>query len=248
MGRGRNPAKTVGAAARSGPGALGRAGRRLGPVVGLGVVALIAASCFSFSTGYSYESHRSPDGTNLYFKVPSQWTFYNVKQVIDAKNGPLSQSQINQIAAGQWVESMSGSPHPTVSQSLQLGSAYPTGIIEGRQLDAVERDGLSFSAMRAELLGTDPLQSASGLVTRSGFQLLSYSDFTKPGGIRGLKFVVNIVNKNQPITTFGQVVAVDAQTNWIFALGMGCKASCWNTNSGLIDQVLNSWTLKETNP
>ena len=247
MGRGRNPATGVGDAASPARRAPRRAGRRLAPALALGAVVLIATSC-SFSTGYSYQSHRSPDGTNLYFKVPDQWTFFNAKQVIEAKNGPLAQSQINQIVAGQWVESMSGAPHPTVSQSLQITGRYPNGIVEGRQLDAVERDGLSFSAMRSELLGTDPLQSASGLVTRSGFQLLTYTDFTKPGGIRGLKLVVNIVNKNQPITTFGQVVAVDPQTNWIFALGMGCKASCWNTNSGLINQVLSSWTVRETRP
>ncbi len=222
-----------------------RVGRRLGVCLGLGAVALVTASCFSFSTGYSYESHRSPDGTNLYFKVPSHWTFYNVKQVIEAKNGPLSQSQINQITNGQWVESLSGAPRPTVSQSLQLGTSYPTGVIEGRQLDPTERDGLSYSSMRSELLGVDPLQSAGGLVTRSGFQLLSYKEFTGAGGIRGVKFTLNIINKGHPITTFGQIVAVDGQTNWIFALGMGCRASCWNTNSGLIGQVLNSWTLKE---
>jgi hypothetical protein len=215
-------------------------------VAGLGALALALSSCLS--TGYSFESHRSPDGTNLYFKVPDQWTFYDAKQVIEAKNGPLSQSQINQITSGQWVETVSGSPHATVAESTQFGNRFPTGVIEGRQLSVTERDGLNFSALRSELLGVDPLNTQSGLVTRSGFQLDAYDEFTGTDGIRGVKMVVNIVQKGQPVKTFGQVVAVDPQTNWIFALGIGCQLGCWGSNQGLIKQVLNSWTLKETKP
>jgi hypothetical protein len=213
-------------------------------VIGLGALALLLSSCLS--TGYSYESHRSPDGTNLYFKVPNQWTFFDAKQVIEAKNGPISQSQVNQITSGQWVESVSGSPHATVAESTQFGSRYPTGIIEGRQLNVSERDALNFSALRSELLGVDPLNTQSGLVTRSGFQLDSYDEFTGTGGVRGVRMVVNIIQKNAPVRTFGQVVAVDSETNWIFALGIGCQLGCWGSNQGLIKQVLNSWTLKET--
>jgi hypothetical protein len=61
-----------------------------------------------------------------------------------------------------------------------------------------------------------------------------------------MKMVVNVLQAGQNVKTFGQVTAVDAQTDWIFALGIGCTATCWHNNSSLIDQVLNSWTLKET--
>jgi hypothetical protein len=237
------------AVAAPGPGArrrrwrLGRISRPLRLVVGLTVAGVALSACLS--PGYSYESHRSPDGTILYFKVPSSWTFYNAKQVIEAQNGSLSQSQVNQVTSGQWIETMSGSPSPTVKSSTKFGERFPTAVVEGRQLDVSERQQLSLSTMRAELLGVDPLNTQNGLVTRSGFQLLSYNEFTGSGGVRGVKFVVNIVQKGQPVKTFGQVVAVDPQTNWIFALGIGCKIGCWGQHSGLIDQVLNSWTLKE---
>jgi hypothetical protein len=94
--------------------------------------------------------------------------------------------------------------------------------------------------MRAEILGTDPL-TAGG----SDFNVLTYDEFTKPGGIRGSKMIVDIGAQNSPVLTYGQVVEVDPQTNWIFAIGIGCRASCWGPNQGVINQILNTWQVKE---
>ncbi|HLG67072.1 MAG TPA: hypothetical protein VKV36_04285 [Acidimicrobiales bacterium] len=203
--------------------------------------ALAAAAALSgcLGTGYVYISHRSPDGTDVYFKVPSRWTVYDAKAIFEAQNGPLGPSELKQLTDGQWIEALSAAPRPTVSSALTIGSRFPTGVVDAHQLGPTDRDQLSFSSMRAAILGTDPLTASSG------FQVLSYQEFTGPGGVRGVKMVVNIDGKG-PVKTFGQVVAVDAQTNWIFAIGVGCEVSCWGANAGSIRQVLGSWTLKES--
>jgi hypothetical protein len=59
--------------------------------------------------------------------------------------------------------------------------------------------------------------------------------------------IVNITGAS-PVLTFGQVTAVDANTDWIFAVGVGCQASCWGANASALTQILNSWTLKEQAP
>lgn len=186
-------------------------------------------------------SHRAPDGVDVYFKVPPNWKIFSTDQVLEAQNGKLGPTQLKQIADGEWVETMSNRPNVTPRGSLGIGKSYPTALVETRQLGASERDALNFSAMRSELLGTDPLTASSG------FQVLNYSEFTLPGGIHGIKMIVNITSTT-PVLTFGQVTAVDAQTNYIFALGVGCQASCWGVNASAVTSLLNSWTLKEQAP
>jgi|HubBroStandDraft_1064217.scaffolds.fasta_scaffold65464_2 hypothetical protein len=200
-------------------------------------MALLTSSCLS--AGFTYVSHASSDGTDLYFKVPSKWTLFDTDQIILAENGPLGPSQKKQIDASEWLEGMTSQPGATAKDTLSLGNSYPSGIVEARLLPENQRDVMSFSGMRSEILGTDPLTATSG------YQVLSYDEFTGPGGIRGVKFTVDITAKNKPTRTWGQVTAVDPQTDWIFAVGIGCLAACWGANSGAIRQVLNSWTVKE---
>jgi hypothetical protein len=206
-------------------------------VVATLVAALLLSSCLS--AGFTYVNHRNPDGTNLYFKVPSGWTLYNAKQVLESQNGPLGPSQLKQLTTGQWIEAFDASPTPAVTSALELGARFPTGIADAELLSTDARDALSFSAMRSALLGTDPLTATSG------FQVLNYKEFTGGGGVRGIKLVTNITDKT-PVHTFGQVVAVDAQTNWLYAIGISCRISCWGSFSGVINQVLNSWSVKES--
>jgi hypothetical protein len=200
-------------------------------------MALLTSSCLG--AGYTYISHSSKDGTDLYFKVPSKWTLFDTAQIVVAENGPLGPSQKKQIESSEWLEGMTSQPGATAKDTLSLGNSYPIGIVEARFLPENQRDELSLSTMRSEILGTDPLTATSG------YQVLTYDEFTGPGGIRGVKFTVNITAKNKPTRTWGQVTAVDPQTDWIFAVGIGCKAACWGANSGAIKQVLDSWTVKE---
>lgn len=206
----------------------------------LGAVALVASGC-QISSSVQFVSHRSPDGVDLYFRVPPHWTIFDTDQILEAQNGKLGPTQLKQIGAGQWIETMTPRPGATAKTSLGIGKRYPTALVEARQLGTTERDELSFSTMRSELLGTDPLTATSG------FQVLSYSEFTAAGGIHGIKMIVNITSTT-PVLTFGQVTAVDADTNYIFAVGVGCEASCWGENASAVTSLLNSWTLKEQSP
>ncbi len=174
-------------------------------------------------------------------QVPNDWSIFSTDQVLEAENGKLGPTQLKQISSGEWIETMTNRPRVTAKGSIGIGRRYPTALAEVRQLAASERDALNFAAMRSELLGTDPLTASSG------FQILNYNEFTSPGGIRGIKMVVNITSTT-PVLTFGQITAVDANTNYIFAIGVGCAASCWNVNAGAITTLLKSWTLKEQAP
>jgi hypothetical protein len=209
-------------------------------IVGLGVVALVASGC-QITSGTQFVSHRAPDGVDVFFRVPPHWSIFSTDQIIEAQNGKLGPSQLKQIGSGQWIEAMTPRPGATAKTSLGIGKRFPTAVVEARQLGATERDDLNFSSMRSEFLSTDPLTATSG------YQVLDYSEFTEPGGIHGIKMIVNITSSS-PVLTFGQVTAVDANTNYLFAVGVGCEASCWGENAGAVTSLLNSWTLKEQAP
>ncbi|HUZ19458.1 MAG TPA: hypothetical protein VMU75_02670 [Acidimicrobiales bacterium] len=204
------------------------------------VLAIMLSGCLS--SGYAYFSRRNPDGTELYFKLPSRWSTFDPKQIIEASNGKLSPSQIAQIEGSGWTFAFSGAQDVSLKQLNAEGiegNRRPTGLVIAAAISGSYRDSLSFSSLRSTFLGTDPLTA-----TNSSMSVLSYNEFSGSGGLRGSKMVVN-VPKSGLVTTIGQIVVVDPATNWIFGIEIGCRASCWGPNQGLINQILNAWTVKE---
>lgn len=203
-------------------------------------LAAALAGCSGVS-GFQYLSHRQSSGSDLYFKVPSGWTVFDQHQLIEQANGPLNKSQLQQIAGSGWLETFVGSSPATVAQSTLINGSHPSGIVEARPLSPNEQDSLSLSSLRTELLPSDPLNPPSP----DPYQVLSYSTFTRSGGLRGNKMVVNIKDQNGAVSTFSQVAMVDGHTEWLYLIAVSCKASCYAANHGSISQVINSWNVKE---
>ncbi len=224
------PRSTRGATRRT------RASRLLAPVVTV-VSAVLLSGCLS--SGYSYISRRNPDGTQLYFKLPSSWKTFDSTQVIEAANGKLTYAQVKQIENGEWLMVFAASSKFKLKQAGVSGGTTPQGEAFARQLSPSERDTFALSSLRSAILGSDPLAATTGV------SILNYTEFTAPGGVRASKLVVDLSASSGLVTTFGQVVAVDPQTNWEFGIGVSCRASCWGPNQGLLNQILKSWTVKE---
>lgn len=201
---------------------------------------LILAGCGSLS-GYQYLSHRQSSGSLLYFKLPSSWTVFDQQQIIDAANGQLNKSQVQQIEGSGWLTTFVGSGRASVAESTVINGSNPSGIVEARQLSSQDQDSMSFSSLRTELLPSDPLNPPSP----NPYQVLSYSTFTRPGGLRGNKMVVDIKDSSGAVSTFNQVAMVDSQTEWLYLIAVSCKASCYAANQGLINSVIESWNVKE---
>jgi hypothetical protein len=202
-------------------------------------VALVLSSCIS--SGYTYFSHTNPDHTVVYFKLPSNWVRYTFSSDVKAANGQLSPSQVSQIQGARWYMSFAGSRTAKPNLFSDLAAKYPQGIAFVAQLSENARDSFSLAQMRSEILGEDPLAQANN----SPFNVLSYNEFTLNGGIRGSKLVTDIADRGGLTDTYAQVVEVDPGTNYVFALAIACRASCWGPNQGTINQILNTWSVKE---
>ncbi|MBO0713771.1 MAG: hypothetical protein J2P59_03360 [Acidimicrobiales bacterium] len=207
--------------------------------LGLVAAGIALAGCGNLS-GYQYLNHRQSSGSDLYFKLPSGWTVFNQQQIIDAANGRLNKSQVQQIAGSGWLTTFVGSGRASVGQSTLINGSHPSGIVEARPLSPQDQDGLSFSTLRTELLPSDPLNPPNP----DPYQVLNYSTFTRPGGLRGNKMVVDIKDQSGAVSTFNQVAMVDSQTQWLYLIAVSCKASCYASNQGLINQIIQSWNVK----
>jgi hypothetical protein len=218
---------------------------RRGRALALTMVAVVGLSLSGcFSSGFSYISHRSPDSTILGFKIPTKWATFDTQQVYEAANGPLSTAETKAIAGGQWEEGFSAAPHPkALALEAMVMSHYPVGYAEARPLNAQERDGFSFASLRSEILGEDPENATSP----DPFAITAENEFANSSdGIRGDSLTTNIKLASGATATLSQIVEVDANTDWVFAITVICTASCWGPSSGVINQVLKSWSVKGT--
>lgn len=212
------------------------------PILLLLATAIALSGCFN--SGFTYISHRSPDATLLGFKLPGLWKTFDTQQVLEALNGPISASESKSIADEECMESFSAAPKAVANFfGVAESSKYPVGFVEARPLSAGECDSFSFSSIRSEILGTDPLAAASP----DPYNVTDYSEFASTtNGLRGAKLATNIKLSSGATATLSQVVEVDASTNWMFEIAVACRASCWGPNAGVIKQVMNSWAAKET--
>jgi hypothetical protein len=208
-------------------------------VVGVAAVSLALAGCGS---GYQYFSHRDDSGATAYFKVPSGWTTFDQGQVLQASNGPLTRDQISQLENGQWLTSFYGASHAAITQASDISGPDPSGLTAVKLLSPSDRDMFSMASLRAAILGEDPFSATA----EKKYQVLSYDEFTKPGGLRGSKMVVNVDLGGGTYATVNQVAMVDSGTKYLYLIGVGCRVSCYSTNHGVIQQVVSSWTVKES--
>ena len=216
-----------------------RPGRWAPALVAIAALSTVVAACGS---GYQYLSHRDSSGATAFFKVPSGWSLFDQGQVLQSANGPLSRQQISQIAGSSWSTSFNASSHATVSEAGDIGGPAPSGLTAVRQLSPSERDGFSLASLRSIILGDDPVAPSSGA---KKYQVLSYDEFTKPGGLRGSKMEVNVDLGGGTLATLNQVAMVDSGTKYLYLIGLGCRVSCYSANHGVIQQVVQSWTVKE---
>jgi hypothetical protein len=205
-------------------------------------VAVVGLGLSACGSGYQYLSHRDDSGATAFFKLPSSWSLFDQAQVLQAANGPLTRQQISQISGGSWSTSFNAAPHATVNQAGDIGGPTPSGLTAVRQLSPSERDGFSLASLRSVILGDDPLGASSGA---KKYQVVRYDEFTRAGGIRGSRMVVNVDLGGGTLATLDQVAMVDTGTNHLYLIGLGCRVSCYAANHGVIDQVAKSWTVKE---
>jgi hypothetical protein len=212
---------------------------------GPAVLGLLVASAVLFSacggSGFVYVGS-SADKT--FFKVPNNWTAYNKQEILVASH--LDQS-VDSQSAFHFLVGYDSDPQPSIVHVTDKGLAtvYPTVLAWVRKLDTSDHETFSLSAIRNAVYPVD------GFVQSHLGEVLVVKDLIFPGGIHGTETIYDLSNGSYSISQtnatmrVAQVGLLDSGTNLFYLFMLRCSADCYSQNQGLIDQIVNSFTVKE---
>ena len=195
-------------------------------------IILLSASCSG--SGYQYVKDSS---STAFFKLPTSWKLYDEDQILDSDLVQLSPQSQQSVAQALWMVAFDANGQPSLTHVLSA-AAEPSGFAQVRPIGSEERDTFSLATIRNALFNVD------GTADAAGAELLASSDVVLPGGYRGLHIQYN-VPQGTDYLTIDQIGVVDPQTSTLYLFAIGCEARCYLDHQDAIDQIAESWTVKE---
>jgi len=221
-----------------------RAGKRRVALVLPALLIALGLALSSCATGSGFVYVSSSD-RRAYFKIPDNWRFFDKRDLLVASGQSLSAESNRQLS---WLIGYDASPKPSIQHILSLADApsYPVVTARVQSLPFQVRDELSLATLRNWVYPVDRLIQAN-----LG-EMISYKDVVLPGGLHGsdmtfdvvLGGVGNVAVNNQVIRVTQEAI-VDPPTNRLYLFVLRCESHCYRDNKTLIDQIAQSWTVKE---
>lgn len=186
----------------------------------------------------------SPD-RKAYFKVPLEWKEYSKRDLLAASG--LDLSDVTQQTL-PWLVAYDSAPDPSADHILELGDApdHPVVLAQARVLDFASRDQTSLGSIRNELYPVDEL------VQGDAAEIRDYEELVLDRGYRGIRIEFDVtLGGNAEITAGNEVIrvhqigVVDPGTETLYLFAIRCESHCFDENGKLIDQIVDSWTVKE---
>ncbi len=214
------------------------AGRGRRGVMAIAVTALLVAVACG-SPKYHYVKS-SADRT--YVRVPHDWTLFDEDELVTRLDeSPEAKEQYKRLT---WSVAFDAAPRPSLDNVLSLSlSDHPVGLVQVRTLLPEQRDQFSLSMLRSVLLDFDPLASDQ----QADVEVLETRDVERPGGLHGNELLINIKDPGGgKVLKWRQIALVDSGVRKVHVLAIRCDADCYSRNEKVIDQVVSSWTVKES--
>jgi hypothetical protein len=212
-------------------------GYRLFAFVALPAVVVALSACEG--SGFQYVKNTTDD-TGTYFKLPGDWEVYDEDVYFEALGGVVSPQQADVQKETGWTVAFDAAPEPSLAHlTEQLAPEHPTGSARVSLIPPEQRDTFSFAAMRNAFLPLDQLLDAGQA------EILRQEPITEGDSFRGLRLTYNVEDPDGGFATFDQTVLVDQATERQYLLVVSCDASCFQENESEIDDVVNSWTVRE---
>lgn len=188
-------------------------------------------------SGYRYVKNSQ---VKTYFKVPERWTLFNQGQVLANEASTLTPDQVAAKKATEWVVYFDGNPSPSINHVLDDPPGYPLGLARVRALATKERDDFSLSSLRNEGVTIDQYSAADRVVPPSDSK-----EVVRSGGLHGTR-QVHTIKVDKGLLTVSRTALVDPGTHLVYLLVIGCESRCYQENRRVIDEVVRSWTVKES--
>lgn len=203
-----------------------------GPLVlaAFALVALAGSACSGSGFRYvkSTENH-------TYFKVPEKWKVFDRDDLLKATNDARTASGIRFIAF------FDGDPSPSLDHEIDTAS-FPIGKAYVRELDLEERDAFSLASLRNEVIPIDDILDRKV----GSIELVEPPrSVVKDNGLAGSRLVYTVHLTKGSSFTVHQTGLVDPATRVVYFFWVGCEQRCYSQHRSTIDQIAESWTIKE---
>jgi hypothetical protein len=212
----------------------GRSGWARGLAVALAVAAPV---CLAACAGTGYQYVKSSEN-NTYFKVPDGWKLYDEDTVLNALKSTLSSDEIDQARETSWTTIFDASPDPSLQHVANSGAPYPVGRAIVQTLSPDSADSVSLQSLRNLFFDVDTALD-NGTAHVSSYDLVEFD-----GGFHGSHLVARINTKKGSVT-FNQVAVIDQASSKVYAISVSCSTGCYDKYESKIDNVIDSWTVKD---
>ena len=206
-----------------------------------GLLAVLLSGCLT--NQYNFFNYVNPSGTDMYFKVPANWSDFGPSMVFSSGKQQITPSQLAQLETGEWADVFYGQRQASLTAITGIFSSRPFGIVQATKLNSAQHDTFSMASLRTLLLPVDPLGKTSA-TSGASYSASSYSEFVTKSGMRGSKMVVRVKESSGATSVLDQVAEVDASTSWVYLIGVGCSATCYAQNRTVINEIVNSWSVR----
>jgi hypothetical protein len=192
--------------------------------------------------GFTYVS--STD-RKAYFKVPAGWTFFDKRDILVASGQSLSAGTNEQLP---WLIAYDAAPDPSLDHVLAKAviPLDPVVFAQAQILNFQARDQLSLRGIRNYYYPVDQLRDMNVV------DIIGEQDVVLPGGLHGSRVIYDIhaqgvtgIASGGAVMRVDQTGIVDASTSTLYFFVIRCESHCYRDNKTLIDQIAESWTVKE---
>ncbi|HEX9823946.1 MAG TPA: hypothetical protein VGB51_06085 [Actinomycetota bacterium] len=207
--------------------------------------ALVAASFVLASCGGAQYEYVKSDDDKAFFKVPISWEEYGKRELLVATGQSLSAATDEGFP---WLVGYDGDPDPSLDHVLELGGApeHPVILAQVRRLDFSTRDQISLGTLRNVFYEVDTL------LQENAADIIDYEELALPDGLRGIRMVFDVITAgattiaaDNTVIRVGQVGVLDAKTENLYVFTIRCESHCYRDNETVIEQIVDSWTVKE---
>ena len=206
---------------------------------------LLGAATLLSACGNGGFAYVSSSDRKSYFKVPANWKFFDKRQILVANGQSLSPATDRQFP---WLIGFDSDPKPAIDHVISAGQVYPVVRAQVQDIAGTfaTRDQLSLEGLRNSLYPVDEwLQSNRA-------EILDYSDIVLPDGFHGIDMVYDLilggvsgVGGVNAVVRVHQKTVVDPAMSRLYQFWLQCESHCYRDNKSLLDQIADSWTVKE---
>jgi len=203
---------------------------------------ILGLSLLLSSCGGSKYTYVGSQADQVFLKVPSHWKSYTENVILQAigLDGTPSASSF------KWLTAFDSAPDPKLGNVLEGVPKHPVVITYVRELSPQARDQFSLAQIRNSWYQVDQA------VNNDQGDIIDHKDITLEGGLYGAQDIYDITGGVGDISAangaimVNQIGILDPGNHKLYLLVIQCEAKCYEHNRTTINEVAQSYSVKES--